>query len=79
MMICTTNDGPCATNGTGMCEPSQQFGGKDHFMATAKAFVAPVAAMISGYPKNCCVESQEVVSLVSYEHSLVVYVSMPIT
>ena len=48
MMICTTNDGPCATNGTGMCEPSQQFGGKIIFMATAKAFVAPVAAMKSG-------------------------------
>jgi hypothetical protein len=48
MMICTTNDGPYTTNGTGMCEPSQQFGGKDHFMATAKAFVAPAAAMISG-------------------------------
>jgi hypothetical protein len=62
-----------------MCEPSQQFGGKDHFMATAKAFFAPVAAMISGYPKNCCVDSQEAVPLVSYEQSLVVYVSMPIT
>ena len=61
-----------------MCEPSQQFGGKINFMATAKAFVAPVAAMISGYPKNCCVESQDAVSLVSYEHSLVVYVRMPI-
>ena len=46
MMICRTNDGPYTTNGTGMCEPSQQFGGKDDFMATAKAFVAPVAAML---------------------------------
>ena len=48
MMICTTNDGPYTTNGTGMCESSQQCGGKDDFMATFKAFVAPVAAMISG-------------------------------
>ena len=48
MMICTTNDGPCTANGTGINETSQQFGGKDHFRATAKAFVAPVAAMVSG-------------------------------
>jgi hypothetical protein len=48
MMICTTNDGSYATNGTGLCEPSQQFGGKADFMAAAKAYVAPVAAMISG-------------------------------
>ena len=79
MMICTTNDRPCTTNVIGMREPLQQFGGKDHFMATAKAFVAPVAAMILGYPQNCCVDSQKAVPLVSYEHSLVVYVSMPIT
>ena len=48
MMICTTNDGPCTANGTGMCEPSQQFGGKVNLMAAAKAYVAPVAAMILG-------------------------------
>ena len=78
-MICVTNDGSYMPNGTRLCEHSQQFGGKDHFMAAAKAFVALVAAMISGYPKNCCVDSQEAVPLVSYEHSLVVYVSMPIT
>ena len=41
------NDGSYTTNGTGMCESSQQFGGKADFMATAKAFVASVAAMIS--------------------------------
>ena len=62
-----------------MCEPSQQFGGKDDFMATAKAYVAPVAAIISGLPKICCVDSQEAVPLVLYERSLVVYVIMPIT
>ena len=48
MMICMTNDGSYVTNGTGMCEPSQQFGGKADFMAAAKAYVALVAAMISG-------------------------------
>ena len=48
MMICTTNDGPYTTNMTGMCESLQQRGGKDDLMATAKAFVAPVAVMISG-------------------------------
>ena len=48
MMICMTNDGSYMTNGTRMCESSQRFGGKDHFMAAAKAYVAPVAAMILG-------------------------------
>ena len=41
MMICTTNDGSYATNMTGTCEPTQQFGGKADFMAAAKAYVAP--------------------------------------
>ena len=79
MMICMTNDGSYTTNGTGMCEPSQQFGGKDDFMATAKAFVDPVAAKISGYPNVCCVDSQEAVPLVLYEHSFVMYVIMSVT
>ena len=48
MMICTTNDGSYTTNGTGTCESLQQFGGKDDFMAAAKAYVALVAAIIPG-------------------------------
>ena len=48
MMVCMTNAGVYMTNGTRMCESSQQFGGKVHFMATAKAYVAPVVAMILG-------------------------------
>ena len=48
MMICTTNDGSYATNMTGTCEPMDQVGGKADFMATAKAYVAPVAVMILG-------------------------------
>jgi hypothetical protein len=48
MMICTANDGSYMTNGTRVCESSQQFGGKADFMAVAKAYVAPVAAMILG-------------------------------
>ena len=48
MMICTTNGGSYMTNGTRMCESLQRFGRKVHFMAAAKAYVAPVAAMISG-------------------------------
>ena len=48
MMICMTNDGSYMTNGTGMCEQSQQFGRMADFMAAAKAYVAPVAAMILG-------------------------------
>ena len=47
-MVCMTNDGSYMTNGTTMHESSQQFGGKDYFMAAAKAYVAPVAAMILG-------------------------------
>ena len=48
MMICMTNDGSYMNNGTRMCEPSHHFGGKVNFMAAAKAYVAPVAAMILG-------------------------------
>ena len=48
MMICTTNDGSYATNMTRTCELMQQFGEKADFMAAAKAYVAPVVAMISG-------------------------------
>ena len=48
MLIFMTNDGSYMTNGTRMCESSQQFGGKVHFVAAAKAYVAPVAAMILG-------------------------------
>ena len=48
MMICTTNDGSYMTNATRMFESSQQFGGNVNFMAAAKAYVAPVAAMILG-------------------------------
>ena len=48
MMICTTNDTSYATIMTGMCELTQRFGGKGNFMAAAKVYVAPVAAMISG-------------------------------
>ena len=46
-MIYTMNDGSYATNMTGMCEPMQRFGKKADFMASAIAYVAPVAAMIS--------------------------------
>ena len=46
MMICMMNDGSYMTNGTKMCESSQRFGRKADFMAAAKAYVAPVAAMI---------------------------------
>ena len=46
MMVCMMNDGSYLTNRARMCEPSQQFGRKAHFMATAKAYVAPVAAII---------------------------------
>ena len=67
------------TNGTGMYEPLQQFGGKADIMAAAKAYVAPVAAMISGYPKLGCVDSQEAVPLVLYEHCFVMYAIMPVT
>ena len=79
MMICMTNDGSYMNNGTRMRESSQQFGGKVNFMAAAKAYVVPVAAMISGEPKICCIDSQEVASLVLYEHSFVMYVIMPVT
>ena len=48
MMICTMNDGSYATNMTGTWEPMERFGGKTDFMAAAKAYVAPMAAMISG-------------------------------
>ena len=48
MMVCMTNDGSYMTNRARVCESSQQFGGKDYFMAAAKAYVAPVAAMILG-------------------------------
>ena len=48
MMICMTNDVSYMTNGTRMCESSQQFGGKVNFMAEANAYVDPVAVMISG-------------------------------
>ena len=33
---------------TGTYEPTQRFGRKADFMAAAKAYVAPVVAMISG-------------------------------
>ena len=48
MIVCMTNDGSFMTNRARMCESSQRFGGKVHFMAVAKAYVAPVAAMILG-------------------------------
>ena len=48
MMVCMTNAGSYTTNRARMCESSQRFGGKVHFMAAAKAYVAPVAAMILG-------------------------------
>ena len=48
MMVCMTNDGSYMTNRARMCESSQRFGGKVHFMATAKTYVAPVVAMILG-------------------------------
>ena len=48
MMLCMTNDGSYMTNRARMCESSQQFGGKDHLTAAAKAYVAPAAAMILG-------------------------------
>ena len=79
MMICTTNDGSYMTNGTGMCESSQQFGRKANFMAADKAYVAPVAAMILVKPKICCVDSQEAVPLVLYDHSFIMHVIMPVT
>ena len=47
-MVCMTNVGSYMTNGTRMCESSQQFGGKVHFVAIAKTYVAPAAAMILG-------------------------------
>ena len=62
-----------------MYESSQQFGGKVNFMAAAKAYVVPVAAMILSKPKICCDGSQEVVPLVLYDHSFAVYVLMPVT
>ena len=48
MLIFMTNVGSYMTNGTKLCESSQQFGGKDHLTAAAKAYVAPVAAMVLG-------------------------------
>ena len=48
MMVCMTNDGSYMTNRARISEPSQQFGGKVHFVAAAKAYVAPVGAMILG-------------------------------
>ena len=48
MMVCMTNDCSYMANGTRMCESSQRFGGKDCFMAAAKAYVAVVAAIILG-------------------------------
>ena len=48
MMVCMTNYGSYMTNRARMCESSQQFGGKAHFMAATKAYVVPVAAMILG-------------------------------
>ena len=48
MMVRMMNDGSFLTNRARMCESSQRFGGKVHFMAAAKAYVAPVAAMILG-------------------------------
>ena len=48
MMVCMTNDGSYTTNMARTCESSQRFGGKVHFMAAAKAYVTPVAAMILG-------------------------------
>ena len=79
MMICMMNDGSYMTNGTRMCEPSQQFGGKVNFMAAAKAYVAPVAAMILGEPKIRYVDSQGVIPQVLYDHSFDMYVIMPVT
>jgi hypothetical protein len=48
IMVCMTSDGSYMANGTRMCESSQQFGGKVNFMAEAKAYVAPVVAIILG-------------------------------
>jgi len=48
MMICMMNDGSYMINGTGTCGALQQFSRKVDFMAAAKAYVAPVVAMISG-------------------------------
>jgi hypothetical protein len=64
MMIRTTNDGLYATNGTSTSEPSQLFGGMANVMAAAKAFVAPVAAVILGEPIICCEASREMIPLV---------------
>ena len=64
IMICMTNDGSYMTNGTGMCEHSQQFGRMADVMAAVKAYVASVAAMISGEPIICCEASREMIPLV---------------
>ena len=64
MMICTTNDGSNATNMTGTWEPTQQFGGKADFMAAAKAYLKPVAAMILGKSNFCREASRGMVPLV---------------
>ena len=48
MMVCMMNAGSYMTNRARMCESSQRFGGKVHFMAAVKAYVDPVAAMILG-------------------------------
>jgi hypothetical protein len=48
MMICMMNDGSYMTHGTAACGSSQQFSRKVDFMAAAKAYVAPVAAIILG-------------------------------
>ena len=48
MMVCMMNDGSYMTNRARMCESLQQFGRKVHFMATAKAYVVPVAVIILG-------------------------------
>ena len=63
VMIRTTNDGWYATNGTSTSEPSQSFGGMANVMAAAKAYVAPVAAIILGEPIICCEASRKMIPL----------------
>jgi hypothetical protein len=64
MMICTANGGWYATNGTGTHEPSQPFGGMANIMATAEAYLKPVAAMILGKSNFCREASRGMVPLV---------------
>ena len=52
---------------------------EDKFHGHCKGICGPCGGHDIGLAENkCCVESQDAVSLVSYEHSVVVYVMMPI-